>query len=127
MELDLFDHGPAANDGPPPRTLADGRVVGGSSEEWRFECEARHVGRLQGINHREYMAHVERRRGAEYAAALTLRIRAVLLYDEACKVVAMDSLAARRAYLDRIENKRGADGRRELECEVKRVWGLKAA
>lgn len=56
----------------PAVTLLDGRQVDSASEEWRHECEARMVAARPSLaQRREYLAEVERRRGA--AAAEQLR------------------------------------------------------
>lgn len=126
--IDLFDNGPAANDTPRKFvTLADGQVVDSASEEWRFECEARYINRLPGSTRREFLGAVATKRGADYTQALQRRAMAVRLYDEACKVAELPTVAERRAHLLRVEYNRGADARRQLESEVKRVWRPKAA
>lgn len=52
-------------------TLFDGTVVDSASEAWRAECEARHVLRLPSRGRRlDYLARVEKKRGAEARAAL---------------------------------------------------------
>lgn len=52
-------------------TLFDGTVVDSASEAWRAECEARRVLALPSRAHRlDYLARVEKRRGADSRAAL---------------------------------------------------------
>ena len=46
-------------------TLHDGRQVDSSSEEWRLETEARELLRWGTLERREYLAAVERKRGAQ--------------------------------------------------------------
>lgn len=55
----------------PNVTLIDGRHVDSYSEEWRHECEARHVARLPGQAARHgYVAGVKEIRGAAAGQAL---------------------------------------------------------
>lgn len=51
-------------------TLLDGRQVSDASEEWRHECEARHVARLPALSQQDYLAKVHQRRGREAGQAL---------------------------------------------------------
>lgn len=58
-------------------TLIDGREVDSASEDWRHECEARHVAGMAPEARSDYLAQVASRRGAEaYRAleALALRV-----------------------------------------------------
>lgn len=62
----------------PPATLHDGRVVDTWSEEWRAECEARHVLNLPSKTQRHaYLATVERKRGKASRDALADRVMAI--------------------------------------------------
>lgn len=57
-------------------TLLDGRVVDSYSEEWRIECEARAVTKMQSLDkRRSYLEHVEARRGKDAAEELKRLIR----------------------------------------------------
>jgi hypothetical protein len=59
-----------------PVTLHDGTVVDSSSDEWRHECEARHIVDMPSLSaRREYLAHVERKRGIEAANKLKNTVR----------------------------------------------------
>jgi hypothetical protein len=63
---------------PTPVTLHDGRVVDSYSEEWRLECEARAVIKMETLaRRRDYLEHVDRKRGAEAGAQLRAIIRAL--------------------------------------------------
>lgn len=62
----------------PPATLHDGRVVDTWSEEWRAECEARHVLNLPSKTQRNaYLATVERKRGQASRDALADLVMAI--------------------------------------------------
>jgi len=53
------------------KTLVDGRQVEADSQEWRFECLARHVLALLTLNERRaWLADFESRRGALATAEL---------------------------------------------------------
>lgn len=55
--------------------LRDGRMVSRDSEEWRHECEARHIARLPELDQRrEWLAEIEHRRGATAAKRLRATI-----------------------------------------------------
>lgn len=59
-------------------TLIDGREVDHQSEEWRAECEARHVLRLPDKSARwTYLNGVERKRGKASRDALEAQVWAV--------------------------------------------------
>lgn len=59
-------------------TLVDGRVVDASGEEWRAECEARHVLNMPTKTRRlEYLARVGKRRGEAAREALASLVLAV--------------------------------------------------
>lgn len=45
--------------------LLDGREVDSASEEWRHECEARHVAKMDGAARSDYLSQVGQKRGAE--------------------------------------------------------------
>jgi len=51
-------------------TLITGQQADTSSEEYRLECEARQLLRRNTVDRREYLAAVERKRGAEACKAL---------------------------------------------------------
>lgn len=51
-------------------TLITGEQVDSSSEEWRLETEARELLRRNTVDRREYLAAVERKRGADAADRL---------------------------------------------------------
>jgi hypothetical protein len=52
-------------------TLIDGRQVDSASEDWRHECEARHVARLPSRDaRRAYIERVTAKRGAQAGQAL---------------------------------------------------------
>jgi hypothetical protein len=52
-------------------TLIDGRQVDSASEEWRHECEARHIAGLPNRHaRRDYIERVTAKRGAEAGKAL---------------------------------------------------------
>ena len=51
-------------------TLLDGTNVDSTSEAWRHECEARHIARMPLEARREYLEHVQKRRGESAAARL---------------------------------------------------------
>lgn len=54
-----------------PVTLHDGRVVDSYSEDYRLECEARTVLRMETLQkRRDYLEHVERKRGLDAANKL---------------------------------------------------------
>ena len=56
----------------PVVTLFDGRVVCNVCEDWRAECEARHVLAMPDKQvRREYLAAVEKKRGADGGKALS--------------------------------------------------------
>lgn len=47
-----------------PVTLSDGRIVCSSCEDWRHECEIRHVCAIPDVElRRAYLAGVEKKRG----------------------------------------------------------------
>lgn len=51
--------------------LLDGRLVGNATEEWRHECEARHIAALPTVDDRRaWLEAIARRRGAVAADAL---------------------------------------------------------
>lgn len=59
-------------------TLIDGRQVSSWSEEWRAECEARHILRMPSVHDRRaYLAGVRTRRGDRAGHALEELVRAV--------------------------------------------------
>jgi hypothetical protein len=59
-------------------TLIDGREVDSASEEWRAECEARHVLSLQPIQRRrDYIAGCTTKRGENAGKALADLVRKV--------------------------------------------------
>ena len=59
-------------------TLIDGREVDSWSEEWRAECEARHVLSMRDIGRRrEYLAAISKRRGEKAGNDLANLVRAV--------------------------------------------------
>ena len=65
-------------------TLRDGRVVCNECEDWRAECEARHVANMEDNDARlTFLRHVGERRGEEAARALRKAARAI--YQEAKK------------------------------------------
>lgn len=59
-------------------TLIDGRQVDSYSEDWRAECEARHVLSIPNIlARREYLAAITKRRGEKAGKELADLVRAV--------------------------------------------------
>lgn len=58
-----------------PVTLFTGQTVCDYSEAWRLECEARHVLTYPLEKRREYLASIEKRRGAKYTDKLKDLIR----------------------------------------------------
>lgn len=75
-------------------TTFDGCEVDSCSEEWRAECEARHVLRLNGY-------WVPDGRGGQ---------------------VKVSAKRHRHEYLDRVEAKRGVASREQLQDHVRRLW-----
>lgn len=70
-------------------TLIDGRQVSSSSEEWRHECEARHVARLPSRAERaKYIDTVHARRGADASLALRQLAQKIFYADLAAKQAA---------------------------------------
>lgn len=60
-------------------TLIDGRQVSSASEEWRHECEARHVASMPlEIDRQAYIEAVMQRRGAAAGTALAVLTRRLL-------------------------------------------------
>lgn len=56
--------------------LTDGRIVCNTCEDYRAECEARHVCGLPYLEQRRgYMADIEKRRGKEAADALRILVK----------------------------------------------------
>jgi len=63
-------------------TLIDGREVDSASEEWRAECEARHVLSMRDIGRRrEYLAAITKRRGEAHGKMLADLVRAVWAHN----------------------------------------------
>lgn len=59
-------------------TLIDGRQVESDSEDWRHECEARYVAAMPMRQQRlDYVAAIERRRGAAEAERLRMTVRMI--------------------------------------------------
>lgn len=59
-------------------TLLNGSEVASDSEAWRCECEARRVAGLPTLEQRrDYLAHIERRRGCAEADKLRAMVAAV--------------------------------------------------
>lgn len=75
-------------------SLFDGSVVRSDSEEWRAECEARHVLRLSGY----------------------------LVTDDRGRQQRTSAQRHRHEYLERVEQKRGRASRDELQAHVMRIW-----
>lgn len=68
----------------PVVTLIDGRVVCNFCEDWRTECEARHVLSMPRIDQRRsYIADVTKRRGEAAGNAFANLIRAVHAHAKA--------------------------------------------
>lgn len=66
----------------PAVTLIDGTVVDSWSEQWRAECEARHVLSMPNIHLRRlYLADVTKRRGEVAGQALADLVRAVWAHN----------------------------------------------
>lgn len=63
-------------------TLIDGTQVDSWSEQWRAECEARHVLAMPRIDlRRGYLADVTKRRGDAAGLALSNLVRAVWAHN----------------------------------------------
>ena len=63
--------------------LHDGRVVHSSSEEWRAECEARHVLRLPDVKaRRAYLRRAGSKRGEAARAQLETHILALWQHQD---------------------------------------------
>jgi hypothetical protein len=63
-------------------TLIDGREVDSWSEDWRLECEARHVLAIHGVQgRREYLADIQKRRGQKAYEQLADLVRAVWAHN----------------------------------------------
>lgn len=59
-------------------TLHDGRQVHTNSEEWRHECEARHIMSLPNADaRRDWLDKIERHRGKAEADRLRATVRAL--------------------------------------------------
>lgn len=52
--------------------LVDGREVDSASEEWRHECEARHVAKMEPAARSDYLSQVAQKRGTDAYKALEL-------------------------------------------------------
>lgn len=71
----------------PVVTLIDGRVVCNFCEDWRAECEARHVLAMPSIHaRREYIAGISKRRGDAAGNAFAALVRAVHAHRKATRV-----------------------------------------
>ena len=63
-------------------TLIDGRQVSSYSEDWRAECEARHVLTMPTVlARREYLAAITKRRGEKAGQQLADLVRAVWAHN----------------------------------------------
>lgn len=63
-------------------TLFDGREVDSASEDWRAECEARHVLSMPSVvARREYLAGIRQRRGPNAYEALADLVRALWAHN----------------------------------------------
>lgn len=63
-------------------TLIDGSQASNYSEDWRSECEARHVLTMPTVlARREYLAAIRKRRGDEAGAKLETLVRAVWAHN----------------------------------------------
>ena len=61
-----------------PVVLVDGRIVDSWSEDWRHECEARHIANLPTLQQRrEYLEVIERKRGGAECKRLKDTIRII--------------------------------------------------
>ena len=70
-------------------TLIDGRQVSYRSEEWRAECEARHVARIPFRDERHgYLDGVEKNRGKEARVALQKLAEKIFYAELAAKKAA---------------------------------------
>lgn len=58
--------------------LIDGRVVDSWSDEWRLECEARHVLAMPSVQaRRDYLAGIQQRRGDKAYQELADLVRVI--------------------------------------------------
>lgn len=66
-------------------TLIDCREVDSSSEDWRQECEARHILAMPDKQaRRDYLASVQKRRGDKAHQQLADLVRAVWAHNRTC-------------------------------------------
>jgi hypothetical protein len=104
-------------------TLADGRKIASNSEEWRAECEARHVLRMNHTARTEFMTFIEQRRGAAAAESL----RACIEATEPAYVLELPNKAQRNAYLRTVELNQGENASEHLRNRCMDLHGKREA
>lgn len=88
------------NPGERTLTLIDGREVSNYSEEWRFECEARMICKLDGYT------HTDPRTGRRSP---------------------ISAKSVRNIYMQKVKEKRGEEYERRLRDLVFRIWNAEFA
>lgn len=92
-------------------TLVDGRSVPSDSEEWRLECECRHVLAKPYAERLEVLTNIGQRRGPDALASLQAAMDAV----EPAYVLSLPNQAQRRGYLATISNYLGENAASHLK------------
>ena len=104
-------------------TLHDGREVDSSSEEWRAECEARHILSMSQEKRAEFFQDVERKRGADATKALKLRCYEL----EPHYVLNLPNRAQRNSYVDAVERRFGPNPAEALRIKVRDLHAAQVA
>lgn len=104
-------------------TTIDGRQCLADSETWRSVCEAVWTLGKPEIQRSEWMAQIEKRRGAAGRQSLQDEMDRV----EPAYLLAMADRDTRRAYLAQVERYRGAWVREDLERRLVALWEQRKA
>lgn len=96
-------------------TLADGRQVHSDSEEWRAECEARHILAMSMGERAEVFIAIQAKRGE--AAAKALKMRCFEL--EPAYVLGLPNRELRNRYIATVEQRFGPNAAETLKAKVR--------
>lgn len=96
-------------------TLADGRQVHSDSEEWRAECEARHILAMSMGQRAEFFVTLQAKRGEAAAKALKRRCFDI----EPAYVLSLPNRDLRNRYIATVEQRFGPNAAETLKAKVR--------